>query len=189
MFPPLFLNLFSRGLIASLLVLAASGAHASDCAVVAPSYVAERTVTVGNASFQTQVYASGDREREDARFDGHTRITIRTPAGTTIFEPDLHRGIEAPIPDAPRQQTRHIDAVEADGTRLRIVQFQRGESWIELSRTICRNDGVMIRRDFVTVDSQGREVKGTLIQDHVRLGSMPPDTFSIPSDVTLGKQR
>ena len=189
MFPQLSLNLFNRGLVASLLVLAAGGAHASDCAGVAPSYVAERTVTVGDASFRTQVYTSGDREREDARFDGHTRITIRTPAGTTIFEPDLHRGVEMPIPDAPRQQTRHIDSVEADGTRLRVTQFQHGGSWIELSRTTCRNDGVMIRRDFVTIDTQGREVKGNLIQDHIRLGSVPPETFSIPSEVTLLKRR
>ena len=188
MFPLLSLNLFSRGSAALILALVAGGARASDCAGVAPSYVAERTVTVGDASFHTQVYASGDREREDARFEGHTRITIRTPAGTTVFEPDLHRGIEMPIPDAPRQQTRHIDSVEADGTRLRITQFQRGQSWIELSRTTCRSDGVMIRRDFVTIDSQGRELKGNLIQDHIRLGSVPPERFSIPSDVTLLKR-
>jgi hypothetical protein len=189
MFPLLSLNLFSRGLATLVLALVAGGAHASDCAGVAPSYVAERTVTVGDASFHTQVYASGDREREDARIDGHTRITIRTPAGTTVLEPDLHRGIEMPIPNAPRQQTQHIDSVEADGTRLRITQFQRGESWIELSRTTCRNDGVMIRKDFVTIDSQGRELKGNLIQDHIRLGSVPPETFSIPSNVTLSKRR
>jgi len=189
MFPLSSRSSFSRGLVASLLVLAAGGARASDCAGAAPSYVAERTVTVGGASFRTQVYASGDREREDARFDGHTRITIRTPTGTTTSEPDLHRGIEMPIRAAPGRQTQHIDAVEADGTRLRIVQFQRSENWIELSRTTCRNDGVMIRRDFVTVDNQGRELKGSLIQDHIRLGSMPPETFSIPPDVTLGKRR
>ncbi len=94
-----------------------------------------------------------------------------------------------PIPDAPRQQTRHIDSVEADGTWLRVTQFQHGGSWIELSRTTCRNDGVMIRRDFVTIDTQGREVKGNLIQDHIRLGSVPPETFSIPSDVTLLRRR
>ncbi|GAC1526698.1 MAG: hypothetical protein NVS2B16_34890 [Chloroflexota bacterium] len=185
----MFRNLFNKGWVASLLVLAAGGARASDCAVVAPSYVAERTVTVGDASFRTQVYASGDREREDARLDGQTRITIRTPTGTTIFEPGLHRGVEMPIPDAPRQQTRPIDSVEADGTRLRIIQFQRGESWIELSRTTCRNDGVMIRRDFVTIDGQGRELKGYLIQDHIRLGSVPPETFNIPADITLQKRR
>ena len=189
MFLRLSLNLFSKGWIAALSVLAAGGARASDCAVVAPSYVAERTVTVGDASFRTQVYASGDREREDARFDGHTRITIRTPTGTTILEPDFHRGVEMPVPDASRQQTRHIDSVEPDGTRLRINQFQHGESWIELSRTTCINDGVMIRRDFVTIDGQGRELKGYLIQDHIRLGSVLPETFSIPPNVDLHKRR
>ncbi len=189
MFPLLSRNLFSRGLVASLLALAAGGAHASDCAGAAQTYVAQRTVTIGTTSFQTQVYASGDREREDAQLDGHTRITIRTPAGTTVFEPDLHRGIEMPIPDAPRQQTRHIDSVEADGTRLRITQFQHDQNWIELSRTICRKDGVMVRRDFVTIDNQGKEVKGNLVQDHIRLGSVPPETFSIPSDVALLRRR
>lgn len=189
MFPVLSLNLFSRASVASLMMLAARGAYASDCAGVAPTYAARRTVMVGDTSFQTQVYASGDREREDAQFNGHARITIRTPAGTTIFETDLHRGIEMPAPDAPRQPTRHIDSVEADGTRLRVIQFQHGESWIELSRTSCRNDGVMIRRDFVTIDGQGRELKGYLMQDHIRPGSVPPDTFSIPSDVTLNKGR
>jgi len=189
MFPLLSLNLFSRGLTALVLALVAGGAHASDCAGLAPSYVAERTVTIGDTSFHTQVHASGDREREDARFEEHTRVTIRTSAGTAVFEPDLHRGIDMRTPDAPRQQTRHMDSVEADGTRLRITQFQRGQSWIELSRTSCRDDGVMIRRDFVTIDSQGRELKGNLIQDHIRLGSVPPETFSIPSDVKLLKQR
>lgn len=189
MSPPSSRSLFSRGLAASLLVLAAGGARASDCAGAAPSYVAERVVTVGDASFHTRVYASGDREREDARLDGRTRITIRTPTGTTTFEPDLRRGVEVPVPDAPGRQTRHIDTVEADGTRVRVIQFQRGEGWIELSRTTCRSDGVMIRRDFVTVDGQGRELRGSLTQDHIRLGPVPPETFSIPPDVVLGKRR
>ncbi len=189
MFPPLSPSSFSRGSVGLLLALVAGGAHASDCAGAAPSYVAERRVQVGDASFHTQVYASGDREREDAEFEGHTRITIRTPAGTTVFEPHLHRGVEIPLPKASGQQTRHIDSVEADGTQLRIIQFLRSESWIELSRTTCRNDGVMMRRDFVTIDGQGREVKGTLIQDNIRLGSVPPETFDIPSDVTLLKRR
>lgn len=180
---------FSRGSLTFLFALAAFAAHASDCAVVAPSYMAERTVTVGDTTFHTQVYASGDREREEARFDGHARITIRTPSATTTFEPEVHRGVEFSIPDAPRQQTRHVDSVGSDGTHLRVTQFQRGQSWLDLSRTTCRDDGVMVRREFVTVDKQGREVKGQLTQDHIRPGPVPPETFSIPSDVSLLKQR
>lgn len=180
---------FNRGSLTILFALAAFAAHASDCAVVAPSYMAERTVTIGDTTFHTRVYASGDREREEARFDGHARITIRTPSATTTFEPDLHRGVELSIPDVPRQQTRYVDSVAADGTRLRITQFQRGQSWLDLSRTTCRNDDVMVRREFVTLDRQGKEVKGQLTQDHIRVGPVPPETFSIPSNVSLLKQR
>jgi hypothetical protein len=180
---------FSRGSLAFLFALAAFAAHASDCAVVAPSYMAERTVTVGDTTFRTQVYASGDQEREEARFDGHARITIRTPSATTTFEPDLYRGVELSIPNAPRQQTRYVDSVGADGMHLRVTQFQRGQSWLDLSRTTCRDDGIMVGREFVAVDKQGREVKGQLTQSRIRLGPVPREMFSVPSNVSLLKQR
>jgi len=189
MFLLVSLSSFSRGSLTFLFALATYAARASDCIVVAPSYMAERTVTLGATAFHTQVYVSGDREREDARFDGHARITIRTPSATTTFEPEVHRGVELSIANAPRQQTRYVDSVGADGTHLRITQFQRGQSWLDLSRTTCRDDGIMVGRAFVTVDKQGREVKGQLTQDHIRPGPVPPEMFSVPSDVSLLKQR
>ncbi len=43
----------------------------------------------------------------------------------------------------------------------------------------------MIRREFVTIDIQGREVNGEMVQDHIVVGAIPNDMFVVPSGVIL----
>ncbi len=86
-----------------------------------------------------------------------------------------------------QQPTRYMDAAEPDGKMLRVTQFLRNGDWIDLSRTTCRKDGVMIRREFVTINAQGREVKGEMVQDHIVVGAIPNDMFIVPGSIILEK--
>lgn len=43
----------------------------------------------------------------------------------------------------------------------------------------------MIRREFVTVDAQGREVTGEMVQDHIVVGPVSSDMFIVPGNIIL----
>ncbi len=43
----------------------------------------------------------------------------------------------------------------------------------------------MIRREFVTINAQGREVKGEMVQDQIIVRAIPNDVFVVPGDVVL----
>jgi hypothetical protein len=181
------LSRFCSSLPALALFLAPSGGQARDCAASAPDYVAERSVTVGDATIQMRILSSGEREREEAKIGGKTEVTLRTPAGSTMFDPEAHRGVEMPSATTRQQPTRYVDSAEPDGKMLRVTQFLRNGDWIDLSRTTCRKDGVMIRREFVTIDAQGREVKGEMVQNQIVLRSIPNDMFVVPGNIILKK--
>lgn len=183
--PPTPLSRSCRLLPALVLLLSSQAGQARDCAAQAPDYAAERSVTVGGATFQTKISSSGDREREEAKVGGKTRVTLRTPAGSTTFDPDARRGVELPSGAARPPSTRYVDTAEPSGQLLRVTQFLRNGGWIDLSRTTCRSDGVMIRREFVTVDAQGREVTGEMVQDHIAVGPVSSDMFIVPGNIIL----
>ena len=102
-----------------------------------------------------------------------------------MFDPEARRGVEMPSALTRQQPTRYVDSAGPDGKMLRVTQFLRNGDWIDLSRTTCRKDGVMIRREFVTIDAQGREVKGEMVQDHIVVGAIPNDMFVVPGSVIL----
>ena len=183
--PSTSLSRSCRLLPALVLLLSFQGGQARDCAAQAPDYAAERSVTVGGATFQMKISSSGDREREEAKIGGKTKVTLRTPAGSTTFDPDARRGVEVPSGTARQPSTRYVDSAEPDGQSRRVTQFLRNGSWIDLSRTTCRSDGVMIRREFVTVDAQGREVTGEMVQDNIVVGPVPGDMFIVPGSIIL----
>jgi len=183
--PSMPLSLFCSSLPALALFLFPHSGQARDCAVSAPDYVAERSVTVGNATIQMKILSSGEREREEVKFGGKTRVTLRTSAGSKMFDPEARRGVEMPGTPTRQQPTRYVDSAEPDGKMLRVTQFLRNGDWIDLSRTMCRKDGIMIRREFVTIDAQGREVKGEMVQDHIVIGAIPNDVFVVPGNVIL----
>ena len=185
--PPMPPNLFCSFLPALALLLSTHGSQARDCAAPAPDYVAERSVTVGDTTIQARILSSGEREREEVRIGGKTMVTLRTPAGSITFDPKAHRGVEMPSATARQQPTRHVDSAEPDGRTLRVTQFLRNGTWIDLSRTTCRKDGIMIRREFVTLDAQGKEVKGEMVQDQIVVRAVPSDVFAVPGDVVLEK--
>ncbi len=45
----------------------------------------------------------------------------------------------------------------------------------------------MIRREFVTIDAQGREVKGEMVQNQIVLRAIPNDMFIVPGNIILKK--
>ena len=45
----------------------------------------------------------------------------------------------------------------------------------------------MIRREFVTIDAQGKEVRGEMVQDQIVVGAIPNDMFVVPGNVILEK--
>lgn len=183
--PSMPLSRFCSSLPALALFLASSGSQARDCAASAPDYVAERKIMVGDATIRTRILSSGEREREEVNIGGKTKVTLRTSAGSTIFDPEARRGVEIPVATARRQPTQYVDSAEPDGKMLRITQFLRNGGWVELSRTTCRKDGIMIRRDFVTIDIQRGELKGEMVQDHIVVGAIPNDMFVVPAGVIL----
>jgi hypothetical protein len=183
--PSMPLSRFYSSLPVLALFLSPHGGQARDCAASAPDYVAERSVTIGNATIQMRILSSGEREREEAKVGGKIRVTLRTPAGSTMFDPEARRGVEMPSATTRQQPTRYVDSAEPDGRMLRVTQFLRNGDWIDLSRTTCRKDGVMIRREFVTINAQGREVKGEMVQDHIVVGAISNDMFIVPGSVIL----
>jgi len=42
---------------------------------------------------------------------------------------------------------------------------ERAGRWLDLSRTTCRMDGIMVRQSFASLDPAGREVNGTVVQN------------------------
>ena len=183
--PSMPLSRFCSSLPALALFLAPFGGQARDCAALVPDYVAERRIMVGDTAIRTRILSSGDREREEINIGGKTKVTLRTAAGSTMFDPEGRRGVEIPVATTRRQPTQYVDSTAADDKMLRATQFLRNGSWIDLSRTTCRKDGIMIRREFVTIDIQGREVNGEMVQDHIVVGAIPNDMFVVPAGVIL----
>ena len=166
-------------------------ARAGECGAPTPEYQAERTVTVGGSTVRMRVYVAGATVREESDTPDGARVTVRDmKAGrTTVLDPRTGRSTAVPAPPQPASTrvTRILDESGPDGVLTRIVQLQRGSTWLELSRTTCRRDGVMVRRSFVSLDPQGREVEGTLTQERVRVGPLAPDLFRLSVEVQPDK--
>jgi hypothetical protein len=119
-------------------------------------------------------------------------VTIRDARARrlVVFDPEARRGVELALPPAQgtRPATRMVNQEEPDGTRVRVEQFNREGTWIDLSRTVCRADGIMVRQAFVSLDPQGREVRGTVTQDRIKVGALPPALFEVPADVRIARR-
>ncbi|MDQ2805227.1 MAG: hypothetical protein M3Y41_22080 [Pseudomonadota bacterium] len=173
------------------LVVPASLAEAGECGLPAPDYTAERAVTVGDSTVRMTVHVSADKEREDARLEGHLRVTIRDARTrqVVVFDPETQRAVAfmPPASQGARPTARMLDEAGPDGTHVRVVQFKRGGTWLDLSRTRCRADGIMIGKNFVSLDPLGREVQGTVTQDRISVGVQSPGLFELPPGVRVAR--
>jgi hypothetical protein len=165
-----------------------SKARADECGGRNPSYIAVRAVTFGGSTVSVTVYVSNNRIREEADLQGRRQVTIRDPDRRLFvtFDPDIKRGLALPPP--PRQsdrRTRVLEEAGPNGTRIRRFEFQEGQDWIELSRTTCRLDGIMVQQSFVSIGHTGQVVRGTISQEQIRVGPVPSSAFEVPSDVEL----
>jgi hypothetical protein len=157
----------------------------AECGVPAPDYAADRRITVSGHEIRMQVHSSGNRTREEADLGGGLRVTIQGLSGgrTVTFDPQARQGMELPSPHGVRPPGRVVDEVRPDGTRGRIQQVQSHGRWLEVSRTTCRADGVMLMQNFVSIDPKGQEITGSVTQDHIQLGAQPAALFEVPPGV------
>ncbi len=175
--------------LVSGLVAGRPGTARAECGLPTPDYAAERTVTVAGNVARMRVHVSTDAIREETDQNGGTRVTIRDlRAGHAVaYDPATRQGKELPRPRGSRPPGRTLDEIGADGTRIRVQQIQSSGRWLELSRTTCRVDGVMLRQSFVSLDPQGREVTGTVTQDRILIGPQPAALFTVPPEVQIGR--
>lgn len=161
----------------------------AECGMPTPDYEASRRVMVGDNEIRLRVHVSGSKTREESEQGGATHTTIRgLPGGrVVIFDTQAGQGTELPSPSGARLPGRAMDEVRPDGTRTHIQQVERGSRWLELSRTTCRPDGVMLRQSFVSLDPQGKEVVGSVVQDNIRLGLQSPSMFQVPPEVRIAR--
>jgi len=174
-----------------LLVAVAPMARAGECGGATPDYRADRTVTVAGKAERMVVFVAGTAVREETVVDGRPRVTIRDTRAhrLVVFDPKARRGMELTLPPSrgARPATRVHDQDGSDGTRVRIEQFNHEGSWIDVSWTTCRADGIMIRQTFVSLDPQGREVRGTVTQDGIKVSALPATLFQVPADVQIAR--
>ena len=168
----------------ALLVAFPISARAGECGEPSPDYQAERIVTVGNSHDRIVVYVSGAMVREERGTANALSVTIRDlqRGQTIVFDPHTGHSTVRPSPPRPTRSTttRTLHEVATDGSHVHVLQFQRGDAWLDLSRTICRPDGIMTRQTFISLDPQGHEVEGTVTQDRIKVGTIPPDRFRLP---------
>jgi len=62
---------------------------------------------------------------------------------------------------------------------------ERAGRWLDLSRTTCRMDGIMVRQSFASLDPAGREVNGTVVQNQIRVAPQLPSLFELPPGLRL----
>jgi hypothetical protein len=171
-------------IFAALLVAFPFAARAGECPGPHPDYKAERIVTVGDSRDRMTVYVSGALVREERSTPEGMSVTIRDLGSgrTTVFNPHTGRSMVLPSPRGrPRSViTRTLDEAAANGMHVYVVQFLRDAAWQDVSRTRCRQDGIMTRQTFISLDPRGQEVEGILTQDQIEIGPLSTDLFRMP---------
>lgn len=178
----------SYSLLAALgLALAQPPAARAECGLVAPDYAAERVVDVGGNVARMRVHASGGKTREETDLGQGVRVTIRDPeqGRVVVFDPATAQGTALPAPHGGRLPSRHQDEATPEGGRTRTLQVERAGRWLDLSRTTCRADGIMVRQSFASLDPAGREVSGTVVQDQIQVAPQSPSLFELPPGLRL----
>ncbi len=161
-------------------------AHA-ECGLAAPDYAAERIVDVSGNVSRMRVHVSGGKMREETDLGQGVRVTIRDPeqGRVVVFDPATAQGTALPAPHGGRLPSRHQDEATPEGGRTRTLQVERAGRWLDLSRTTCRMDGIMVRQSFVSLDPAGREISGTVMQTQIQVAPQLPSLFELPSGLRL----
>ncbi len=159
----------------------------AECGLPTPDYAADRIVDVAGNVTQMRVQVSGGKVREETDLGQGVRVTIRDPeqGRAVVFDPATGRGVALPEPRGGRLPSRHQDEAAPDGERTRILQVERAGRWLDLSRTTCRADGIMVRQSFVSLDAAGHEVGGTVVQNQIRVAPQPSSLFAVSPDGRL----
>ena len=178
----------SCSLMAALgLALAWPLAGRAECGLATPDYAAERTVDVDGKISRMRVHVSGAKIREETDLGQGVRVTIRDPeqGRVVVFDPATAQGTALPAPHGGRLPSRHQDQATPEGGRTRTLQVERAGRWLDLSRTTCRMDGIMVRQSFASLDPAGREVSGTVVQNQIQVAPQSPSLFELPSGLRL----
>ncbi len=178
----------SCSLLAALGLLTAwPPAARAECGLPTPDYAADRTVDVAGNVTRMRVQASGGKVREETDLGQGVRVTLRDPeqGRTVVFDPATGQGTALPPPPGGRLPSRHQDEAGPDGGRTRILQVERAGRWLDLSRTTCRADGIMVRQSFVSLDAAGHEITGGVVQSQIRVAPQPASLFVPPAGLRL----
>jgi hypothetical protein len=153
------------------------------------TYQATRTVDIGGKLQTGTVYVSGDSERDETTGpDGKPAIHIKTPQRIVTFSPTGKTGIILPVP--PRREPPKADAstqierTTAGDTHILIVKKKIGDAWVQVYRSVCRKDGVLLERDF-PVPSGEKMITAKMRHTAIEVRDVPADRFVVPADVKL----
>jgi hypothetical protein len=173
--------------IAAAVLAGARLTLAAECGNDTPDYTAKRTITVNGSPMVLLVFVSGSRTREEQDVGGKTMIVLRLPEQNTsyAFDPGSKQGVRLPPVQQKQNKTRVVDEPDADGSRLRHLQFLSDGKWVELSATKCSAVGVMLHQTFTSFDQQGRLVTGELTQTDVKIAPLPASLFRLPDGVVI----
>ncbi len=166
---------------------------APDCkAHGTASYQATRTVEVDGRSMSGTVYVSGDLERDETTGpDGKPAIHLKSPQRVVIFSPQTKTGVmmkpPAQRPDAPKSDaTTQVERKSDGGMHTTTIKKRIGEQWVQVYRSVCRADGVLLERDF---PFPLKDKMGTARMRHtaIEVKAIDAAMFQPPADVKLSE--
>jgi hypothetical protein len=172
----------------SAALVVASGARAADpCTTLgSPSYTADRRVSVGGRAIEGKVFVSGSMMREETTIDGRRLVRVtNTVGGGFIYYPDKREMMEVPTPQVtpPEKGKNRVTRENGEGGSVVLkIEFQRDGKWIEIGRTVCRPDGVLLSQDLPAPTENDISERVKITQSNITIGPVDPNLFKRPSD-------
>jgi hypothetical protein len=155
------------------------------------SYQATRTVEINGQVLSGTVYISGDNERDETSGpDGKPIVHIKNLQHVITYSPQKKSGILVPAPKgrapgvAKSDATTQVERTTDGDRRTTIIRKRIKEAWVQVYRSVCRKDGVLLERDFPVPLG---ETMGTakMRQTAIEAKAFGTDTFIVPADVKI----
>jgi hypothetical protein len=155
------------------------------------SYQATRTVDVNGRVMSGTVFISGENERDETTApDGKPIIHIKNAQRVITYSLQTMAGIIVPLPPGRQPTPTKSDAttqverkIEGD-LQTTIIKKRIGDAWVQVYRSVCRKDGVLLERDFpVPIGDK----MGTAKMRHtaIEVKALPSETFVVPAGVKV----
>lgn len=156
-----------------------------------PHYTATRTTTLGAAApITARVFLAGASLRVESPGprDGHL-VTLMTPDLQAVFASNASSPVAMRMPappPTPRPSADHREREEALPGRTLLIQEVRGGNgqWHEVSRVLCRRDGVLLEARQLQAGPAGPVILETR-QAEIRMITPDPALFRLPAGFRL----